>query len=481
MKWYFLFVLLGLTIDHAVGQTKTYDIVTYESLTGWKEKKSESNILYSKIEGSNWAQIAIYRHTASSGDAQTDFDKDWQELIAKPFQLKTAMNKSAQEMPGGWKMISGSGVWQHNGANVATVLTTFSNKQVCVSVLCNATAKPFLDEFAQFIATMGTTYNTSQPVSQSSEAAQQQSITSSKPLNTVYKFNETKFDDGWISTIQQDWVEVAKGSMKVLIHYPNEKTVFPADPQILTNTVWDILIKPRFKDLKNYKTSYVQDYSRPYFGTGHATEIQSGRQYFVVLFRRGNGWLEVLSPDNQTFVQEFGFDPESIRWAVMNYSGGYVVNNSQGQMVKADAEVFDKLDKMSNYNKFAVALSDLNNTGEWNSHFASNSFYYNSNTGNYAGMSTITSSEWFVFGKGQTYTWNLVGANSGMGQTGVVQVKGKGSLKSLNNWQLFFSDISGKPKTCDVYFSAMKNGRVLFMNDANYPGSGIFTGFKRKN
>jgi len=39
--------------------------------------------------------------------------------------------------------------------------------------------------------------------------------------------------------------------------------------------------------------------------------------------------------------------------------------------------------------------------------------------------------------------------------------------------------MEGKPKTFDAYFSCIKGGRILWMNDAKYPGTG-FTGFSKE-
>lgn len=312
------------------------------------------------------------------------------------------------------------------------------------------------------------------------EPVKQTTQISPSVTNSRFAFSTTNFDDGWTSTVQEDWVEVTKGSIKVLLHYPKEGTIFPADPEPMTNAAWNILVAPRYSNLKNYKTCYVEDYKRPYFGMGYATENKTGNSVFIVLFRRGGGWIEVVTTDNNSFTREFGFNPETIRWgAISEYMGGWVVNNSQGNTVKADPEVFDKLENMVGRNKFAVAASDLYNTGEWKDFFSSNTFYTNYYTGASAGMSTYSSSKWFVFKAGNNYHWELAAANSYGGQIAVAKAKGDGTYKSLNNWQLYFTEMEGKPKTFDVYFSAIKGGRVLWMNDAQVPGSGIFTGYKK--
>jgi len=294
---------------------------------------------------------------------------------------------------------------------------------------------------------------------------------------TGYTFTITNFDDGWTSTVKEDWVEVSKGSIKVLLHYPKSGTVFPAQPEELTNAAWNILVAPRYSNLTNYKTAYVEDFDRPYFGMGSMKENASGNSVFVTLFRRGAGWIEVVAPNSNTFTQEFGFNPESIRWGqISEYLGGYVVDNSQGVTIKADAEVFNKLANMAGYNKFAVALSDLNNNGEWQDFYSSTTFYYDYYTSALLGSYTHTASQWFNFKQNQSYHWELIVTS---GQQAIV-VKSDGTFKSLNNWQLYFTNIEGSPKTYDAYFTAIKGGRILWLNDAEHPGSGIFTGFGKK-
>ena len=42
----------------------------------------------------------------------------------------------------------------------------------------------------------------------------------SSATNSDFAFTTTNFDDGWTSTAKEDWVEVTKANIKVLIHYP---------------------------------------------------------------------------------------------------------------------------------------------------------------------------------------------------------------------------------------------------------------------
>lgn len=480
MKRIILLMFLGVSMVNVLAQKETFDLATYTPPTGWKKEVKENVVSYTKTDNikKTWCQIGIYRSTASKGSVEADFNSEWQLLIATPYKITKAPQLSDVQEAEGWKIRAGTGGFIFNKSASSAVLTTMTGYNRCVSMVAITNSQDYLKQIQSF----GESISLNKPDSNSVSEVNIKPVTSAN-TNTVgthsgYAFSTTDFDDGWSGNIKDDWVEVTKGNIKVLIHFPKEGTVFPAEPEVLTNAAWNILVAPRYSNLKNYKTSYVEDNKRPYFGMGYATENKTGKSVFVLLFRRTGGWIEVVTPDNNSFTQEFGFNPESIRWgAISEYMGGYVLDNSKGSTVNADQAVFDRLDNMASYNRFAVAASDLNNTGEWKEHFSSNTFYFSYYTGASAGMSTYSSSTWFVFREGYKYHWEIAAANSYGGSIDVAKAKSDGTFKSLSNWQLYFSDMEGKPKTFDVYFSAIKGGRVLWMNDAKSPGSGIFTGF----
>ncbi|PUZ28871.1 hypothetical protein DCC81_05165 [Chitinophaga parva] len=134
-------------------QKQSFDIVTYTAPQNWTGKAGDGNISYSRIDGGNWAQIAIYQHRSSEGDIQSDFDKDWNELVANGRAI-SAPDKTEPTSESGWTAMSGNGVWQYNGANVASMLTVYSNKKVCVAILCNATAMPYLKAYQTMLGSL---------------------------------------------------------------------------------------------------------------------------------------------------------------------------------------------------------------------------------------------------------------------------------------------------------------------------------------
>ncbi len=274
-------------------------------------------------------------------------------------------------------------------------------------------------------------------------------------ISTGFKFSTTNFDDGWTATEQADWVEVTKGSIKVLLHYPKEGTIFPADPEPLTSAAWNILVAPHYSSLKNYKTAYINTYNRPYLGMGYATENASGKEVFVVLFRQGQtGWLEFVAPDKASFIQQYKFDPEAIRW-------------------DSESELMNPLANMTVYNKFAVDASDFK--GKWTSDFTGIQQLYNVYTGDYAGMHMNQSNEEFIFGNGGTYNWKLLVINGMAGNAKFAEEKSSGTLSVPNNWQVHFTKIESGPKTFHAFWSCIKGARILNLLDAQNSGSGIYT------
>ena len=269
-----------------------------------------------------------------------------------------------------------------------------------------------------------------------------------------FAFNTTNFDDGWTSSVKEDWVEVTKGNIKVLLHYPKEGTIFPADPEPMTNAAWNILVAPRYSNLKNYKTAYITTYKRPHLGMGNLTENSTGKEVFVLFFHQSDGWIEFVTPDKNSFVQQYKFDPETIRW-------------------DSEPDLMNPLANMNVYNKFAVGAADF--TGKWTSDFTGIQQLYYVYTGTYAGMNINQSNEEFIFTNGGKYSWKLLVVNGMAGNAKFNQVKSSGKITILNNWQVHFTMIENKARTYHAFWSCIKGARVLNLLDAEYPGSGIYT------
>lgn len=450
MKKTFSSLLLFICCLHATAQQRTYSITTYTPPAGWSETKQQNSIMYSVTDKKkSWSQIGIYSAVASSGSPDTDFTESWKTLIAAFYHASDPKMKPARSADG-WAIRSGSGKFTFQNSNASVTLTTFSKDKLSVSVVVTSNSNIWLDSTSRFLS--GIKFK--QP-----DAGSVTDLPPSPAVTGKFAFSETRFDDGWVSTIHDEWVEVVRNDIHVRIFYPKAGTIFPADPDPLTRAAWNVLVAPRYSSIRNFKAVSPNDFKRVYWASAELTD-QQGHQRYVVLFRQGGGWIEFNAPDKNSFIKAFGPNDDQLRW-------------------DTDVSIFAGMAGMASYNKFAVAASDLYGTGTWKEHFSSNTFYSNYYTGAYEGMSTYSSSQWFNFSKGQQYTWQLVAANSYGGTATVAQGKGAGTFNSVGNWQLYFTGMEGKSKTFDVYFTAVKGGRVLWMNDAKYPGSGIFTGYEQ--
>lgn len=439
----------------ALAQKETFDIVTYTAPQGWKKENRENIIVFSKTDKvkKTWCQLSLVKSTVSKGSIESDFESEWNILAAQPYSIAAAPQSTEVQDAEGWKIKSGAGKFTFNNADAMAMVTTISGYERCVSVMATMNTDAYMPVVEKFLESLD--LKKSAPASKDNKNTI--STNDLGPDNTQRKdgfaFSTTNFDDGWTSTVQADWVEVTKGNIKVLLHYPKEGTVFPADPEPLTNAAWNILVAPRYSSLRNYKTAYINTYNRPYLGMGYATEKSSGKEMFVLLFRQGAGWLEFITPDKNSFIQQFKFDPETIRW-------------------DSETDLLIPLSNMSAHNKFAVAAADFK--GKWTSDFTGIQQLYNVYTGAYGGMHVNQSNEEFVF-SGNSYNWKLLVVNGMVGNAQFNQVKSSGTFSVPNNWQLQCSKIEKGPKLYHAFWSCIKGARILNLLDAQYPGSGIYT------
>ncbi len=154
MKFFLLFAtcLISYSIE-VLAQQETYDIVSYTPPKNWKKEDHSTAAVYSRIDGGSWAQMGIYKSTASKGSIAEDADSEWNAIVLALHAVEKE-EKTTIESADGWSVMSRSGVWRYNGANVAVILTTFSNGKTCVSLLCNATAKPYLKEYQKLVSSI---------------------------------------------------------------------------------------------------------------------------------------------------------------------------------------------------------------------------------------------------------------------------------------------------------------------------------------
>ena len=450
MKKIILLAIICAIAANSIGQTETFDLATFKAPKGWKKEAAESAIQFSNEDAAKgtYCLITLYKAVQGTANSKANFDLSWEGLVKEMVAVSGAPEMEPVTSQNGWEVQSGYAVFENEGNKGIVLLVTASSldRMVNLSVLTNT------DVYEKTVT--GFLESISLKKLDSLASKQVTNPDKSKTPHTTAKqdgfaFNTSNFDNGWTSTVQEDWVQVTKGNIKVLIHYPNRQ-VDVYNSQLLDGlqNAWNVLLAPRYSSASNLQFKPLSGWQPIEFAEADMVENMTGKKVYVVLFKKnysGNGgrYLEFITPDKAAFEKEFG---QYINEASSNW--------------------WDKLAGMANYNKFAVAASDLK--GKWTSNFTGMTQYVNAYTGASAGADTHASNESFEFGAGNTYKWDLAVASGFIGNIKFQGVKSKGKFSMINNWEVHFTDIEGKPKTYNVQFTCIKGARILWIGSTGF-------------
>lgn len=451
-----LIFALALTFV-AVAQKETFDVTTYTRPAGWKKVATDKAIQLSKTDNAKgiYCLISVSRSMDGSGDSRTDFNTSWESAIKGALNVTAAPIMQDSAVENGWTAQTGYGSFDKEGMKGVSMLITMSSPEKLVNVLIMTNTDVYQKSITDFL----TSVSLKKPlpaVMQKPVTIQPNTTTKSAAGSNSGKFafNQTNFDDGWVATEKTDWVEVKKGDVTILIHYPREEDKkYYSVLEEHCSTFWNLLVAPHYKSLRDYKFYYNSSYEPAMICYAYVTEPATNKEVYVTLFKKNTAWMEIITPDKASFVKAFGIDIDKVD----NFFGDW-----------------GPIQRMNGYNKFAVGPNDLN--GLWTSNFTGMTQYVNAFSGASAGMDTHSSSESFEF-NGGTYKWDLGVASGFVGNIKFQSVKSAGKWNLQGNWQIHFSEIEKKPRLYNAYFSCIKGARLLWLQDTGY---GDYSAFGRK-
>jgi hypothetical protein len=449
-----LFILFAIISANVFAQKEIFDLATYAPPKGWKKQSSETAVQFTKQDTAKgtYCMITLSKAVPGTANSKENFDLTWASVVKEMVTVSTAPEMQPAATEKGWEVQSGYAPFEKDGDKGMVVLVTSSGfeKMVSIIILTNTDVyEKDMTGFLESISLKKPAAGTGQIINTATNPVKpQQSKTKAVPDG--FAFTTTNFDNGWTSTVQEDWVEVTKGNIKVLIHYPNKKA--DAYNSVLLDglkNAWDILVAPRYSSASNMEFKSSGSWESIEFAQADMVEKITGKTVHVVFFKKnfssGAGkYIEFITPDKKTFEQEFG----TYENASANFGTG---------------PGWDKMANMATYNKFAVAASDL--SGKWTNDFSGAIQYVNAYTGFDAGMDTHASNENFQFGTGNVYKWDLGVASGPVGNIKFQSVKSSGKFSMIGNWQVRLSDIEGRPRTYNVYFSCIKGLRILWLDN----------------
>jgi hypothetical protein len=443
-----ILLLCAFCIPGAVSfAQQTFDLATFTPPAGWVNQPGESAVQFTKedTDKGTYCLITLFKAVPATADPKENFDMAWTAMVKEQVTVSAAPEMQPAEKAHGWDIVSGYAPFEKEGTTGVVVLVTASGFGKMVNAIILTNTDVYEKEISSFLESISLTKPATGMINNTTAAVAPDQGTT--PAANGFAFTTSNFDNGWTSTVQEDWVQVTKGNIKVLIHYPNKAadTYNSVLMDGLTNA-WNVLVAPRYTNAGHVEFKPVSSWQSLEFAEADAVEKATGQTVHVVLFKMnystGNGkFMEFITPDKSVFEQEFGVYHQST-------SG------------------WEKMEDMAGYNKFAVAASDLR--GKWTSNFTGMRQYVNAYTGASAGADTYASNEAFEFGAGSTYKWSVGVASGFVGNIKFQSAKSNGRFSVPNNWQISFTDIEGKPRIYNAFFSCIKGFRILWIDDKAY-------------
>lgn len=414
---------------------KKYNIFTYTAPKGFVLKKLEQALFYEKKEGKSYCQIFLYPAVNSLGEPALDFDKDWNSFARNASQGVTDPETRETDTTGNWQIIMGGARGQYNRQPFVITLTTISNGSLSYYAAAVFTEQKYIAPIREFIGSIQpdtTLFTASLPVQGNTNPATGNTI---QPGNTTgITKSTTRFDDGWLGTPAESYVKLTRDKSEIRLYYPDE-ALENARPNTIDapEYYWSKYISP-FYDIPNpEKWSGVQ-YPVIYHMQGYGRDRQTGSACYLaikIVYSGGARPIVVKTTDQQTYQQLFPHPND--------------------------------IDRMLYYNKFAVTAADI--TGKWKGGGGGSVNYYSVYTGNWAGYSSLSTSDEFTFNSNGTYSSEYRSASSSSSGSRFGAVDYKGNF-SVSDWSISASNrYGGKATHFHAQLIAIKGGFLLYLED----------------
>lgn len=447
-------LLFFFSLTYVTAQKENFDLSSYTPPKSWKKQSAETAVQFTKEDAAKgtYCMITLFKAVQGSTSSKENFEMAWTSIVKEMVTVANAPEMQAPATENGWEAQSGFAPFEKDGNKGVVILVTSTGFEKMVNIVIMTNTDAYEKDMTAFLESVvlkkPAAANNKLPAVQAA-ANKPAPVNQPAVATNGFAFTTTNFDDGWTSNVKEDWVEVTKANIKVLIHYPNKKAD-DYNPDLLggLKNAWDVLVAPRYTSAANFEFKPLYSWQSIEFAEADCVEKNSGKTVHVVFFKKnysgGAGkYLEFITPDKISFEQGFG-----------------------AYNKEASADSWDKIASMANYNKFAVAASDLR--GKWTSNFTGIQQYVNAYTGANAGMDTHSSSQKFEFGNGNSYKWEIAVASGFVGNIKFQGAKSSGKFSMPSTWQIYFPDMEGKPKTYNAFFSCIKGARILWIDDTAY-------------
>ncbi len=202
IKYSVQFILCLMISIHCFSQSETFDIITYTAPKAWKKDTKQGVVNYMDVNATTgtFCVIALYASSVSSGDAQKDFNNEWNELVVTPYQAEANPKTEIQTTDDGWKYVVGAAPIKLDGNDVYIILTVFSGFGKTLSVRCSLNDQSYTTQIDALLGTMKLDKTQTAPINNNTAAPVQSNAGTGKFGLMTYSapagWSEQKFSDG---------------------------------------------------------------------------------------------------------------------------------------------------------------------------------------------------------------------------------------------------------------------------------------------
>lgn len=192
-------VVCSLVPQTAFCQTEKLGIVRYIPPPGWNKTQTRENVIaFSSLNQTTggFCIITLYGATPSAGNPQSEFTKEWDNLVVQPLKAE-ANPKTETESADGWTAIAGGAAVEFQGSKALAFLTVFSGFGKTVSVLGVLNDQAYSTQLRAFAAgiEMDKTVAAAVPATATIKSGQPGKF-GSMTYSTPAGWSEQRFQDG---------------------------------------------------------------------------------------------------------------------------------------------------------------------------------------------------------------------------------------------------------------------------------------------
>lgn len=132
-------------------QTEKLGIVRYTPPKGWNKTVKENIVAFTDLDEAtgHFCIITLYGATPGTGSPESDFKREWNNLVMKPFKAEENP-ETATEVSDGWTAIAGGSAVQLDNGKAAAFLTVISGGGKTVSILGLFNDQSYAGQLAAF-------------------------------------------------------------------------------------------------------------------------------------------------------------------------------------------------------------------------------------------------------------------------------------------------------------------------------------------